>query len=1018
MFREQWALAGITAGAMSGIFLTRHFDLFRKRGLGIRVGRSWISDEARLRHTHIVGATGTGKTVLLEQLICEDIKRGNGGLIIDPKGDRELYERVRAECKKLGREGDLHLLSATHLDESSVWNPCGLGNVSELQSKFFNSAIYEEPHYAKWCERALLQAFNELVPEWPQGFTVADLVKRLEDFVQSKKGQDQKMEGLFLDLYNLANGEWGPILCCGKSTFQKPEISLLDITQRNQILFVDLPTEAKKVQSARIGRLLTQELMLISGLRKIHPGIKSEKPFSVYIDEFDAFATESFATFLNKGRSSGFMIHIAHQTLSDLNQVGEDFAGQILGNCNVRFIFRQDDPDDAERWSRFIGTRRSTKRTYQTQNGVKTGMSSNREVQEFVISPDRIKNLKIGQTVLSVKTSGICKVIRLKFKPTKLAGVEGPKTIDAPLSRGTGLEARRDLSPEKFGQPPKASQGPTASKWQQVKKISSAIVLSLLCTSCAFHPSPTPEHPEGEPSPQVSSQPASESAGHPTEQSTRELPAQPAVPSPSITPVTSPSPSPSPSAIFRDGALLSISVGWEGQEKLIELSATEFTKKDSTTYGRELPISLPAKVPEEVTFKILLNQEVRKLENRRIEAYSVGGNGLMSHSIGVKQISVTSGDLGTTINACLQGLPLLLSNKEEQRAFISIRILSENRIEMEFKALLVTPPSQLVQIPRDQFTPKLPATLNSQALELKQIDRVAFLNRSWAPISLSLPFIQKAKFTARLMHFEISEVPTEHVALHYSIPSIQTQVRESELLVVPNLPGIESNWPRLSNEDYRRVTIQPGEQLEIGFYAPKAISDFLAPLQKLTSHTVRTTIDSAARCPDGYLNDFPVSKAGDEGRWYCLQLNSGMGYSFTDEGIQACCDSVVLMRKCVASNWAREPCNAAALADDKVDRLRVPRPGSTIPWPSWLGCRRVENTTDGSHLYFIHKAWTWEAVEGDLPEGLQFLDSHAELIENDAAEGVMRFDLGNPAANREGRTLQLFGKILPIKNRG
>jgi conjugal transfer pilus assembly protein TraD len=463
MTREQLALAAVTAMGLLAAGLGKALQSRalpslggwgRRKGPGIPVGRAWLSDDARLRHTHIVGATGSGKTVLIEQLLLEDIKSGRGALVIDPKGDRELYERVRDQCRQLGREKDLHLLSATYRDESAVWNPCGLGDVSELQSKFFNSAIYAEPHYAKWCERALLQAFNEMVPEHPKGFTVSDLVDRLETFCESQKGRDEKMEGLFLDLYNLAKGEWGPVLCCDDDVGgEKTEVSLLELTRNNQILFVDLPTEAKKVQSARIGRLLTQELMLISGLRKIYPAIRSEMPFSVYIDEFDAFATESFATFLNKGRSSGFMIHIAHQTLSDLNRIGPDFAGQILGNCNVRFIFRQDDPDDAERWSRFIGTRIAVKKTYQTQDGSRTGMSSNREVQEFVVAPDKIKALKIGQAILSIKTDGVCRLIKPKFKPPTPLSAYAPSTSIQPATRGTGDANRSDMPAEAFGIP-------------------------------------------------------------------------------------------------------------------------------------------------------------------------------------------------------------------------------------------------------------------------------------------------------------------------------------------------------------------------------------------------------------------------------------------------------------------------------------------------------------------------------------------------------------------------------------
>jgi len=377
----------------------------------VQIRKYSIPPQARLRHTHIVGATGSGKTVLIEHLLFQDLKNGIGAVIIDPKGDRELFERVRRYCKSIGRSADLHYISATHPDESKTWNPCQLGSASNLQTKFYNANTFSEPHYAKACEKGLLRAFEQLLRESSQGFTLPDLAREIE--IQNRETKNPMLEGLSYDLYNLSNGEWSPILGTESLARGDKGISLLEITRRNEILFVDLPTEASALQSSRVGKLLLQELMLISGLRKIYPHLKSEKPFSIYIDEFDAFASESFVTFLNKGRSSGFMIHMAHQTLSDLRRISETFAGQVMGNTNLRFVFRQDDPKDAETWSKFFGTETTTKTTWQSENGARSGMESNRDVQEFRIKPDRVKELPTGVCVFSSKTEEILSYVEI-----------------------------------------------------------------------------------------------------------------------------------------------------------------------------------------------------------------------------------------------------------------------------------------------------------------------------------------------------------------------------------------------------------------------------------------------------------------------------------------------------------------------------------------------------------------------------------------------------------------------------
>ena len=375
----------------------------------IRVGGLRLSDEARMRHTHIIGATGSGKTVMMEHLIYRDLARGYGALIIDPKGERDLYDRIKSYCKKIGRLQDLHLLSATHMEESARWNPCRLGSPSELQSKFYCSAKYEHSFFAKAAELSLLRAFESGTQKHADVLLLGDLVEELD--TQSSGGRDENLKGLYFDIQNLAQGEWSPVLCMAEKPGNQTEVSLLDITRKNEILFVDLPTEGKSVQSSRVGSLLLQEVTLLSGIRKRMPAVRSDRPFGIFVDEFDAFATEPFVSFLNKGRSSDFMITVAHQTLSDLDKVSPTFKGQVMGNFNIFLVFRINTADDAEHIAKLFGTRRAIKRTHQTDGNEVSGKGSQREVQEFRIHPDSIKELSTGTCVASIKTSRFLELI-------------------------------------------------------------------------------------------------------------------------------------------------------------------------------------------------------------------------------------------------------------------------------------------------------------------------------------------------------------------------------------------------------------------------------------------------------------------------------------------------------------------------------------------------------------------------------------------------------------------------------
>lgn len=405
----------------------------RRNRDGIWLHREWISDQARLRHTHIVGSTGTGKSVLMEHLIARDIERGLGMIIIDPKGDRELYNRVKDAALRSGRPNDLILLSAERPHQSAVWNPCGFGDVSQLQTKFYNACTYAEPHYAKAVELGLLSIFQTLAESFAEGFGLKEVVDELNRRRQENK--NNAMDGLYLDLQSIYQSEWGTILNPKEeSIIDGKEISIVDVIKNGKILFIDLPTESKAIQSRRLGRLILSEIVNISGFFKTNPNEKPKAPFSVYVDEFDAFATEGFSTFLNKGRSSNFMIHMAHQTLSDLREVSDTFMGKIMGNVNVRFIFRQDDPDDAEVWSRLFGTKEIEISTHRVEDGAKTGDASLRTGQQFLVSPNIIKSLGVGRCLFSIKGDKVLKQLKIPPPNNHISNIrDEERTLD--LSR-------------------------------------------------------------------------------------------------------------------------------------------------------------------------------------------------------------------------------------------------------------------------------------------------------------------------------------------------------------------------------------------------------------------------------------------------------------------------------------------------------------------------------------------------------------------------------------------------------
>jgi conjugal transfer pilus assembly protein TraD len=72
-------------------------------GLGPRKNRDVEIDTGILQgHTLVVGTTGTGKTRFLDLLIAQAIWRGETVIVIDPKGDPDLREKMKLACERMG----------------------------------------------------------------------------------------------------------------------------------------------------------------------------------------------------------------------------------------------------------------------------------------------------------------------------------------------------------------------------------------------------------------------------------------------------------------------------------------------------------------------------------------------------------------------------------------------------------------------------------------------------------------------------------------------------------------------------------------------------------------------------------------------------------------------------------------------------------------------------------------------------------------------------------------------------
>jgi conjugal transfer pilus assembly protein TraD len=398
-------------------------------------GRPFEKDtltEAQLNHhVHVVGASGFGKTVFLSQIIKQQIENGKGLLFIDLKSDIETMTNFANFAVQSGREKDFQNFSLGDHQYSMAYNLLGEGSATQIRDRIMSSLTWSEEYYRnvsssyllrvliglcflrkskglvlhlgtllKACEdQDFLKSLYNQVPE-PEA-AVKAAIKDAATFI-GVPDQLRALQGLRSQLESIVLSDFGDLVASDRAG-----IDLFETVREGKLVFLYLDTRRYGETAKTIGRFILQDLKAVSA--RIDGEVKKDerKPFSVIIDEFADLAQEDFIGFLDRARSSKMSIVVSHQEICDLQRVSPEFAGRLMGNTSSLYAFLQKRPESAELISSIAGTKKTWKETERVSQGwifeTATGEKSVREVEEFLIHPNTIKRLRVGEAVVIKK---------------------------------------------------------------------------------------------------------------------------------------------------------------------------------------------------------------------------------------------------------------------------------------------------------------------------------------------------------------------------------------------------------------------------------------------------------------------------------------------------------------------------------------------------------------------------------------------------------------------------------------
>lgn len=316
-----------------------------------------LSENDRRRHTYIIGQTGVGKSVFLENLAYQDMHDGRGFAFIDPHGDS--VEQLLANVPK-ERVEDIIYFNPGDLD-----NPIGL-NLFEWDTEDQKDFLVQEsinmlyslydPGHTGIVGPRLEHIFRNcalLLMADPAGGTFIDIPKLLVDeaFMKSKLKYvtDRNVLDFWTKEYPASqrSNESGEVTSWVVSKFgpfmsntmmrnimgqTKSGFNLRDIMDGNKILLVNLSKgKMGELNSKLLGMIFVMKFQA-AAMGRAHIPEQDRKDFSLFVDEFQNFATESFETILSEARKYRLNLVLGNQFMTQLT---DKIREAIIGNVGT-----------------------------------------------------------------------------------------------------------------------------------------------------------------------------------------------------------------------------------------------------------------------------------------------------------------------------------------------------------------------------------------------------------------------------------------------------------------------------------------------------------------------------------------------------------------------------------------------------------------------------------------------------------------------------------------------------------
>lgn len=329
----------------------------------------YLDEQERSTHLYVIGCSGVGKSKGLATWILDDISNGQGCGVIDPHGDL-----VRDVVEHLPDTSGVILVDLTDPESVIGFNPlepqAGIDpftqtlELVEVFRKIWNLSDDATPRLLEILRNAvytLIEAGGTMLDIEPL-LTNSQFRQEMLKFVTNEavasfwqnrfekwesKDRVTNVESTLNKVSAFASDPRIRLMLSSK----KSTINFREIMDQGRVVLINLSKGVLRTNSFLLGALFVAKIQMAAMSRQELP-VSQRQPFYLYVDEFQNYATFSFAEIMSEARKYGLSLILAHQSLEQLD---EKLRSIVLANAKNFVVFRVD-RQDAELLVKYLTT--------------------------------------------------------------------------------------------------------------------------------------------------------------------------------------------------------------------------------------------------------------------------------------------------------------------------------------------------------------------------------------------------------------------------------------------------------------------------------------------------------------------------------------------------------------------------------------------------------------------------------------------------------------------------------------